>query len=120
MSRTAEVAANPPKLARRESETTGAIFKMKSAKLYVPIVTLSIKDNIKLLKNIKQGFKRIISCNKYRSEVTKQPKNNKLDYIINAAFMNISGFFFFCSIMSKIIQDFILTILYGISQNRRF
>ena len=28
-----------------------------NAKLYVPFVTLSINDNIKLLENIKQGFK---------------------------------------------------------------
>ena len=93
ISRTAEVAANPPKLSRRESETTGATFKMKNAKLYVPIVTLSMKDNINVLENIKQGFKRIISWNKYRSEVTRQPKNNKLDYMIYVAFMNISGLF---------------------------
>ena len=33
-----------------------------SIKLYVPVVTLSINDNTKLLENIKQGFKRTISC----------------------------------------------------------
>ena len=32
-----------------------------STKLYVPVVTLSINDNIKFLENIKQGFKRTIS-----------------------------------------------------------
>ena len=45
-----------------------------STKLYVPVVTLSINDNIKFLENINQGFKRTISCNKYRSEITTQPK----------------------------------------------
>ena len=45
-----------------------------STKLYVLVVTLSINDNIKHLENIKQGlFKRTISLNKYRSEIT-QPK----------------------------------------------
>ena len=29
-----------------------------SAKFFVPIVTLSINDDIKFLENIKQGFKR--------------------------------------------------------------
>ena len=47
-----------------------------SSKLYVPVVTLSINDNIKFLENVKQGFKRTISWNKYRSEITTQPKNN--------------------------------------------
>ena len=36
-------------------------FQINNAKLYVPVVTLSINDNIKFLKNIKQGFKRTIS-----------------------------------------------------------
>ena len=45
-----------------------------STKLYVPVVTLSINDSFKFLGNIKQGFKRTISCNKYRSEITTQIK----------------------------------------------
>ena len=32
---------------------TGATFTVTSAKLYVPVVTLSINDNIKFLENIK-------------------------------------------------------------------
>ena len=39
---------------------TGATFQTKSAKFYVPVVTLSIDDNIKFLENIKQGFKRTV------------------------------------------------------------
>ena len=50
---------------------TGATFQKKyNAKLYVPIATLSIKDNIKFLENIKERFKITISWNKYRSEIT--------------------------------------------------
>ena len=60
-----------------------------SSKLYVPVVTLSINDNINFLENIKQGFKRTISWNKYRSEITTQPKNNDLDYLIDPTFRNI-------------------------------
>ena len=60
------------------------------AKLYVPVVTLSINDNIKFLENIKQGFKRIIFWNKYKSEITTQPKNNNLDYLNDPRFRNIN------------------------------
>ena len=63
-----------------------------STKLYVPVVTLSINDKIKFLENIKQGFKRIF-WNKYRSEITTQPKNNSLDYLIDPTFRNINRFF---------------------------
>ena len=47
---------------------------IKSSKLYVAVVTLSIKYKIKFLGNLKQEFRRTISCNKYRSEITTQPK----------------------------------------------
>ena len=43
-----------------------------STKLHVAVVTLSINDNINFLENIKQGFIRKISWNKYRSETTTQ------------------------------------------------
>ena len=40
-----------------------AIFKITDAKLYVPIVTLSIEDNSKLSKLLNEGFKRPIYWN---------------------------------------------------------
>ena len=75
------------------TETTGATLQINNAKLYVPVVTLSINDNIKFLENIKQGFKRTISWNKYRSEITAQPKNNNLDYLIDPTFRIINRMF---------------------------
>ena len=52
-----------------------------------------INDNIKFLENVKEGFIRTISCNKYRSEITTQAKNNNLDYLIDLTFKNIKRFF---------------------------
>ena len=72
---------------------TGATFQINKKKLYLPVVTLSINDNIKFLENIKQGFKRTISWNKYRSEITTQPKNNNFDYLIDPTFRNINRLF---------------------------
>ena len=40
-----------------------------------------------------QGFKRTISWNKYRSEITRQPKNNNLDYMTDTTFKNINRLF---------------------------
>ena len=54
---------------------------------------MTINDNIKFLENIKQGFKRTISWNKYRSKITTQPKNNNLDYLIDPTFRSINRFF---------------------------
>ena len=80
-------------LSEHHNSITGATFQINNTKLYVPVVILSINDSIKFLENIKQGFKRTISWNKYRSEITTQTKNNDLDYPIDPAFTNINRLF---------------------------
>ena len=57
--------ANPPVREVAATLTTGATFQINNAKLYVPFTTLFVNDIIKFLENIKQGFKRTISRNKY-------------------------------------------------------
>ena len=47
-----------------------ALFEIKDTKLYVPVVTLSKENDIKLLQKLKPGFKRTIKWNKYRSQMT--------------------------------------------------
>ena len=42
-------------------------FAITETKLYVSVVTLSTKDNEKLLQHLKSGFKKKISWNKYES-----------------------------------------------------
>ena len=54
---------------------------------------MSINDNINFLENINQRFKRTISRNKYRLEITIQPKDNNLDNLIDPNFRNINGLF---------------------------
>ena len=43
----------------------GATFEMTGTKLYIPVVTLSTKDNAKLLTQLKSGFKKTINWNRY-------------------------------------------------------
>ena len=62
--------------------------------LYVPVVNLSANDNIKFLENRKEGFKRNISWNNYRSELKTQKKKKKnLDYLIDPTFKDINRLF---------------------------
>ena len=68
------------------TQAKGSTFQISNAKLHVSVATLSINDSIRFLENLKQGFKRTISWNKYRSQKTTQPKNNNLDYIIDPTF----------------------------------
>ena len=53
-----------------------AIFEITDTKFYIPTVTLSKEDDIKHLEQLKSGFKKTIKWNKYRSQMTVQPKNN--------------------------------------------
>ena len=70
-----------------------ATCQINNAKLYFPVVTLSINGNIKFLENEKQGFKRTIPWNKYRSEKTTQSKDNNSHYLIDPALSNINRLF---------------------------
>ena len=54
----------------------GLEFHITDTKLYVPVVTLSKENDIKFLEQLKSGFKRTIKWNKYRSQMTIQPRNN--------------------------------------------
>ena len=61
--------------------------------MYVPVVTLSKENHIKLLEQLKSGFKRTIKWNKYRSQMSTQPQNNNLNYLIDPTFTNVDRLF---------------------------
>ena len=72
---------------------TNATFKITDTKLYVPVVTLSTKDDNNFLEQLKSGFKRTIKWNKYRSEMTNQTKTNHLNHLINPTLTRINRLF---------------------------
>ena len=57
------------------------MFAITDTKLYVPVVTLPTQHNSKLLQQLKSGFKRVISWNKYLSKpefLAQNPNLNRL------------------------------------------
>ena len=62
-------------------------------KLYVPVVTLSTKDNEKLLQQLKSGLKKTISWNKYESSIKAFAQNRYLNYLINPSFQGVNRYF---------------------------
>ena len=46
-----------------------------------------------LLEQLKTGFKRTITWNKYRSEMTNQIKNDNLNYLIDPTFTKVNRLF---------------------------
>ena len=83
--------AGPPVV--RNNAPTGATLSITDYKLYVPVVTLSKDDKIKLLTNLKSGFKREIIWNKYRSQLTTEAINNNLNILIDPTFTNVNRLF---------------------------
>ena len=77
------------------------IFKINDAKLYVPIVTSSAEDNIKLSKLLSEGFKRTVYWNKYKviyNKVVEIVANNekKKKYIrelLDSSWQEVKGLF---------------------------
>ena len=54
---------------------------------------MSIENDINLLEQLKTGFKITIKWNKYRSQMTIQPKNKNLNYLIDRTFTNVNRLF---------------------------
>ena len=72
---------------------TGLQFQITDTKLYVPVATLSTKDDNIFLEQLKSEFKRTIKWNKYRSEMTNQTKTNHLNHLIDPTFTKVNRLF---------------------------
>ena len=92
--RNANPNADPPVEARKRiNAPTNPTFEIKHTKFYIPLVTLSTKDDDNLLEQSKSGFKRTIKWNKYRSEITNQTKTNNLNYLSVTTFTKVNRLF---------------------------
>ena len=72
---------------------TNATLAINDCKFYIPVVTLSKDDEIKLLTNLKSGFTREIEWNKYRSQMTTKAINNNLNILVDPTFTNDNRLF---------------------------
>ena len=77
-------ANNPP---------TGLEFLITDTKLCIPVLTLSEDNDKKNLEQLISGFKGTVKWNKYRSQMTIQPQNNSLNYLIDPAFTKVNRLF---------------------------
>ena len=69
------------------------IFKITETNLYVPVVTLSIQDNAKLLPQLKSDFKRTTSWNKYLSKPELLAQNQNLNHLVEPSFQGLNRLF---------------------------
>ena len=68
-------------------------FTITETNLYVPVVTLSTQDNAKLLPQLKSGFKRTISWNKYLAKPELLAKNANVNHLIVPSFQGVNRLF---------------------------
>ena len=68
-------------------------FTITETNLDVPVVTLSTQDNAKLLPQLKSGFKRTISWNKYLPKPELLAQNANLNHLIEPSFQGINRLF---------------------------
>ena len=73
------------------STTANTTFKIIITKFYVPIVTLSSKDNIKLVNLLDEALKRPVYWNYYKTKIeSKSLDNNNLTrFPLDASFQGV-------------------------------
>ena len=69
-------------------------FTITETNLYVPVVTLSTQDNSKLLPQLKSGFKRTISWNKYLAKPELLAQNPNFNHLIEPSFQGVNRHLF--------------------------
>ena len=70
-------------------------FQITSTKLYVPVVTLSTKDNVNLTKQLNERFKRSTYWNEYKSKIETKgaDANNLKRFPLDASFQGVNSLF---------------------------
>ena len=69
------------------------IFTIKDTKLYVPVVTLSGKDNQKLSKLLSKGFERSVYWNEHKTKSQNKNTTNKYRYFLESNFVGVNRLF---------------------------
>ena len=69
------------------------VFTVKDAKFYVPVVTLSAKDNQNLSKRLSQRFQRSVYWNEYKTKNRNKYTTNKYRYFLEPNFVGVNRLF---------------------------
>ena len=76
------------------TESRGAgTFSKTDTKLYVPVLTLSIQENTRLLQQLKSGFQRVFNWNKYLSKPELLAQNPNVNHLTEPSFQGVNRLF---------------------------
>ena len=76
------------------NDSDNIIFTVKDPKLYVPIVTLSARDNQKLSKLLSKGFKRSVYWNEFETKSENKNTTNEYGYFLGSNVFGGNWFLF--------------------------
>ena len=68
-------------------------FAITDTKLYVPVVTLSTKENTKFFQQLKSGFKRVFNWKRYLSKPELLTQNPNLNHLVKPSFQGVNRLF---------------------------
>ena len=71
----------------------GIIFAIKDTKLYIPVVTLTARDNQKLSNFLSKGFERSVYWNEYQTKRGNKNTTNEYRYFLESNFVGVSTLF---------------------------
>ena len=69
------------------------IFTIKDTTLYVPVVTLSAKNNQQLLKLLSKGFERSVYWNEHKTKRENKITVNEFGYFLESSFVGVDRLF---------------------------
>ena len=79
--------------ANGNNDDNNIVFTIKDTKLYVPVVTLSARDNQKLSKLLSKGFERSVYWNEYKTKSGTKVQQMNIDIFSKSNFVVANGLF---------------------------
>ena len=76
--------------ANGNGDDNNIIFTMTDTTLYVPVVTLSPRDNKKLSRLFSKGFKRSVYWNEYQIKSDSKNKANEFRFFLESNFVEVN------------------------------
>ena len=75
------------------NDDNNIIFTIKDTELYVPVVTLSGKENQKLSKLLRKGFERSVYWKEYKTKSNNKNMTNKFRHFVKSNFVGVNRLF---------------------------
>ena len=72
---------------------TNINFTIKGKKLYISVVTLSVRDNQKIWKLLSKGFEKSVYLNEYKTKSENKNTANEYRYFLESNFVGVSRLF---------------------------